>query len=383
MNNMTPYRHETQYHHVQSVGFYKFIAITFLCITVVLLGVILFMSSKRATITVETKPAPVDVTGAVSVSPAGGPGMLNGLATSTIVFLSDVYAPENTIEVTSTAGGIVLLHNDTAQPVSLVARTRVLSQDGILFRLKQRADIPPQGTVSAEVAADAVESVSTVGPGRFTIPGLLGARQKVIYATTDAPLGGGTTRVGVLTAEDRNKAEKQMAEKLLAEAKRRFSGYPGNRSGAYAVADQSIEIGAAAGATVDRVPVTGSATVVAVLYEGDELRKQALSMLMKRAVGDTELIEPSSNDPTVAIEEYDVAKGTARLKVFFDGVVSLNPESKELTKTLFFGKSRDEVRRYLLSLDHVHGVDVKFSPAWMMSVPHMGDHVEVVVKKIE
>ena len=51
---MTPRRKETNFAPNQPVRFYKFIALTFLIITVVLFCVIIFMSSKEATITVTT-----------------------------------------------------------------------------------------------------------------------------------------------------------------------------------------------------------------------------------------------------------------------------------------------------------------------------------------
>jgi hypothetical protein len=36
-----------------------------------------------------------------------------------------------------------------------------------------------------------------------------------------------------------------------------------------------------------------------------------------------------------------------------------------------------------LSMDHVHAVDIKFRPAWMQTVPHVSDHVEVVIKEVK
>jgi len=50
---------------------------------------------------------------------------------------------------------------------------------------------------------------------------------------------------------------------------------------------------------------------------------------------------------------------------------------------MFFGKSKDEVRRYLLKLDHVRSVDIKFKPAWIRTVPHVGEHIEIIVKEVQ
>ncbi len=82
-------------------------------------------------------------------------------------------------------------------------------------------------------------------------------------------------------------------------------------------------------------------------------------------------------------ESYNASSTAAVVNVFGSGLVTLNPESKLLAKTVFFGKSRDEVRRYLLSLDYVNGVEVKFSPAWMLSVPSIAENVSVIIKNIQ
>jgi len=104
---------------------------------------------------------------------------------------------------------------------------------------------------------------------------------------------------------------------------------------------------------------------------------------MTRAIDDAEIIYPSEEPPAVLLSEYDLDKGTANLDVTYTGVATLNPESKQLQKLMFFGKTKDELRRYLLSLDHVYGVEVNLRPLWTQTVPHVADHINVVVKKVE
>ncbi len=69
--------------------------------------------------------------------------------------------------------------------------------------------------------------------------------------------------------------------------------------------------------------------------------------------------------------------------MFSDGVVTLNPESKQLDKTVFFGKSAVEIRRYLLPIQHIQNVDIEFRPVWMRTVPPIADHVNVIIKEVE
>ena len=127
----------------------------------------------------------------------------------------------------------------------------------------------------------------------------------------------------------------------------------------------------------------GSGTVVGIFYDNAEMLGLAKSLLLKRAIDDSESIETGTKDPTVTLGEYHKDSESATVHLFYDGVATLNPQSKQIDRSVFFGKSKDEVRRYLLTLDHVHSVDVQFHPAWMQSVPHITDHVQVIVKETE
>src|SRR3990167_5095979 len=110
---MTPRHRETAY-HPQPVRFYKVVALTFLCFTIVLLGVIIFMSTKRATIVIETKAAPVDVTGTIQVKSGEDTAVLPGsTVTSTVVSITHTFSPEGGREEDAVAEGQVTIHNET------------------------------------------------------------------------------------------------------------------------------------------------------------------------------------------------------------------------------------------------------------------------------
>lgn len=367
----------------QPVKFYKAVALTFLCFTLALLGVILFLSSKRATIIIETKVEPVDVSGTVLVRSSGGEGALAGAVTTTVAVLSDASSPHGGKEVDAVATGMVTLHNDTDAAQALIQTTRLLSPDQVLFRLKQRVDIPARGTVVAAAYADKVGKASDIGPTRFTIPGLPLEKQRVIYATSDAPMTGGVTRIGIFTVDDKKTLEKRMEEKLFEEGKKKLAeAYP-EGSGAYSLIQHTVRIDTEIGTETSSVAATGRGTVLGVFYDRKALTDHARRMLAERSLEDVETIQPREEDPTVTVENTDPEAGTATLKVFYTGNATLNPESVKIEKSVFFGKNRDEIRRYALSLDHVSGVEVDFSPAWVLRVPFSPDHVHVVVKSVE
>lgn len=377
---MTPRRRETTVHQDQPVRFYKAVALMFLCVTILLLGVILFMSAKRAVITIEAKTEPVSVSGSVEISTDGA---LRGSVSSTVVTFADIASPAEGKDVDGVATGVVTLHNDTNAAQTLIATTRLLTTEGILFRLKTRVNIPAQGTVQADAYADAAGVPGNIGPARFTIPGLSADKQAVIYATSDAAMAGGVRHIGVMTIDDRKDAEKRMTEQLLEEGKKRLAGESAGRAAAYGLMQYSVAVEPEVNTETDEIRASGRGTIVAVFYDGDALHAFARELLAKQAVDEHEIVQPQSDDPAVTVHDADVRAGEATLEVFFGGLATLNPEGSALKKEAFFGKNRDEIRRHALSLDHVQGVDVEFTPAWMTRVPYSADNVHVVIKQVE
>lgn len=367
----------------QPVRFYKIVAMTFLFLTVILLGVIIFMSSKRATIVIESKATPVDIADSVLIGKGNISGSLKGNVVAKELALTQEFYPTGTREEAAKAEGIVTLHNDSKISQPLVATTRLLTSDNVLFRLKEKAVVPAGGTVDVAVVADLEGAGGNIGPANFTIPGLAANRQKEVYGTSAAAMAGGVRQFGVLSADDINKAKEQVKGALQKQGENELSSDNMELTSVFSLKNESYEVNAKEGDEVSSFSVTGKGEVVGVFYSSEELKVMADKFLARRAVDDVEIIEPSKNPPTVVVEDYDLNKGTATIQIFHNGVTLLNPESKQLDKAMFFGKSKDEVRRYLLKLDHVRSVEIKFSPAWIRTVPYVGDHVDVVVKEVQ
>ncbi len=380
---MVSHRQQTNLSTNAPVRFYKIVALSFLLLTVALLGVIVFMSSKRATITITTKPEPVDVSHEITMGGQIGERDSLGVATTTMIVATQTFSPTGNKQEPGLAGGMVTLRNDSDAAQALVATTRLLTSDGVLFRLKNRVTVPAKGTVDAEVYADQEGKEGNIKPTRFTIPGLTDAKQKVVYAESKTAMTGGLRTIGILSDEDVKKSEKIILSTAEEQAKEEIADEHPGKEGVYKVLEYSISNDKEVGAEVSAYTLTARATVAAAFYDVEKVRGAAAAALLKKAVSDTEIVELGDEAPTVTLDSYDQDKGAATLLVFQTGKAVLNPESDQLKKELLFGKNKEEVRRYLLSLSHVHGVDVSFRPAWMMSVPHVPDHVQVIVKNVE
>lgn len=378
---MTPHHKETNFINNQPVRFYKFVALAFLLITIVLFVVIIFMSSKRATISITTTAEPIEANKVFSI---GMGGDYKSLIVTTTLKLTKTFSPTGSEEKLGLAIGTVTLHNDGSEDQSLIIKTRLLTPEGVLFRLKDKVLVPAKGTVEAEVYADVEGKGSNIGPvAHFIIPGLNADKQKIVYASSDKPMIGGIRTVGILTDQDVEKAESELLAILAEKAKMELQGKQSEKILVMNVLSQTVnKNNLKIGEAVDGFDLSGELTAVGTFYDDKDMQNFASEALKKYIVGDVELLSDKFSY-NVNLEDMDMEKITGSLKLTVNGQARLNAESKQLDKTMFYGKNKDEIRRYLLSLDHIKGVDIKFSPVWMTTVPYVADHVSVVVTESE
>jgi hypothetical protein len=374
---MTPRHIETRV-PAQPVRIYKLLAITFLAITIVLLAVIGFMSSKRATITITTKETPVETNVRVALADVGG-GISVVTTTQTQTFFVTGGA-----EVPGKATGMMRIYNTSATAQPLVATTRFLSSTNVLFRLKSGVVVPANGFIDAEVAADKEGKEGNVGPDSFTIPGLDAARQKEVYGKTESAMQGGVRTQGVVSQKDLDTAKATLEQKMLDTAASAFTVPTATSTKAlYTVSDTVFSTNVKVGDTVSEFSATVSGVLKQASYDTSVTYAKATESLYERVVDDTEHIDLGTAEPVVTLGVVTSDPQTTELSVVLSGVATLNPDSPKLEKNVFFGKTKDEIRRYVLTMDHVHGVDIHFSPAWMQTVPHVNEHVDVVIKEVK
>lgn len=379
---MKPRRLQTSPVVDQPVRFYKTVALSFLFLTIALLGIILFMSSKRATIVIVTKENSVSVESLLEVGGLNSPVSVS-IATTT-VSLSRTFSPTGTKKENGIATGIVTLHNNGNVSQPLIATTRLLTPDGTLFRLKNKVTVPANGIIDAQVYAGEEGEKGNIGPTElFIIPGLREEKQAIIYGSSSLGMTGGVHTIGILGSEDLLKAKKQLLAELETLGKDSMQKKYSSKRGVFKIIGSNISANNETGKEVSEFILSGSASLIGVFYENDEIQSYASGQLLKRIVGDTTILRQTNTEATIELKEFDIGSGTASLAVYSNGVERLNADSKQLQKILFFGKTKEEVRRHILTLDHVHSVDVKFRPLWVRSVPFVPEHVQIIVKTVE
>lgn len=366
------------------VRFYRTIAVTFLIVTLILLGVIIFFTAKKATIVIVAKTDNKNINLELNVAKQKNSELsLVGLVTTTQLSWAQKYFPTGNKTTDGLAVGEVVLFNQTSAPQTLVKTTRLLTPDGVLFRLSDRVLVPAGGQAAAAVYADQAGASGNIAPSTFTIPGLSEDKQKVIYASSSAAMVGGVRTIGVLSAEDVKAAKLDFANKVKQSIENSLGEDEDFSQKLIFVPDNNISVDKEVGQEVSEFNLSGTSTAVVVYYNKEEL-KNILAKEISNHVDDTvEKVLSLNKEPQVTLGTYDVDKQKATLSVYQDVLVTLDVNGEKLSVNNFFGKKKDEIERYVFGLGHVVGVDVKFSPSWMRSAPSVSDKVQVVVKNVE
>ncbi len=370
------------------VRFYRSIAVTFLVLTIVLLGVVVFFTSKKANIVIAAKSDNKNINLSIDIAKSAGVGSLNGFVTSSEFFWTEKFYPTGNKTVDDIAIGQVTLYNDSAVDQPLVATTRLLTPNKVLFRLVEGVNAPANGQITAKVYADQKGISGNIASSTFVIPGLSEDSQKLIYAKSIQPMAGGVKQVGALTDGDLQAAKNSFADKvkqafLNTSSSLITSSEIKNKEKVIYVKSDLVKSDKKTGEEITEFSLSGTSTVIIVYYDNLELQSTISKELAKKVDVDSEQILSVGKSPQVSLVNYDLDKGTARLSVYQDVLATLDANGAKLAPINFYGKDKDEIERYILGLSHVVSVDVKFSPSWMGTAPSVSDKIKVVVKNIK
>ena len=355
-------------------------------VTIALLGIVAFTILKKTEITIIAKEDAKTVNVIITAEAAKtGDKSLPAIVTSSKFYWSEKYTPTATRQVDGTSKGEIIIYNKSGEDQPLVKTTRFITADGVLFRLSDRVLVPANGQVTAQVYADQPGAKSDIGPAQFTVPGLNPEKQKVVYGESVKPMTGGSGKVGVVSESDFKAAQDDFAEK----AKQAFlqtlaTGTPSAYdqkivSIAQSGATSSQPIGAEAG----EFTISGTSTIVTVLYSGsdlDEILKKEVASGIDTA---SEKILSIGAEPKISISSVDFTNNSAQLTVSTEAIVTLDANAPLLNKDNFLNKDKGEIERYIVSLPHVTGMDIKFTPSWTSKTPSVADKLKIIVKNVK
>ncbi len=267
-------------------------------------------------------PASVSVTALVGTAAPATPGAKEFITSRMIE--SDGKAG-GTFPATGTASskvdkstGKATIVNTTAKEYTFVATTRLLSKEGVLFRMNATTPIPANGSVTVNVHADQPGAEGDLGPTTFTIPGLSPALQKQITAKSDAPMTGGAGNGPGVSQSDIDAAKASLTDKLRKEAIDNFAAMlaAGEKTNPDMITSKELAV------TAPKVGTSGAtfALTLSLRFRALVVPEKSFAPLLDKAL--SEALPPTLNAADYGfgsyiytVQAYDITAGTAEVRV--------------------------------------------------------------------
>lgn len=370
----------------RSLKVYQRIAVAFVFVTFFLLLAVLYLSVSRATIHIVADPRVVSVDSQVeAVADPVEEGELTGvIVEQTFTGSKNFMLPsEGAVAVEEKAGGMVTIINETGGAQQLVATTRLLSEEGVLFRIDSGVTVPANGQIDVMAHADQPGLSGEIGPTQFTIPGLPQSIQDEIYAVSVESMAGGVAYRRVLTEKDIQDGISALSDELLSQAKSTLSmnidrAIFTGESYIVDVASQSSD--QTVGAEVSSFNATVSVDVTAVYYSSEDIRTYAKGQLNERVPEGFAIHSINEDGFQVTVESADARNGSAQLGIYLEGTAAISEDSSVLSKDRFVGRAPNEVITLLQSSDAIREASVNFTPFWLQRVPTLKDHIKIEIE---
>ena len=368
-----------------SLRLYRRIAVGFIALVGAILILTLFVTTVNVTIKITPTEQPVETEFIVNVLPTGGAeGTIQGLVTTKIIEQSKSFEPqgEEKKQVVGKSGGTITVYNTTSKAQPLVATTRFLSSEGILFRLDDGVFVPANGQIEAVIRADQPGPQGDIDPGRFTIPGLASSLQPVIYGESVEPMSGGVSYVSVITQEDIDSAGEVLQKELLATAKEELrleapSGFDGEIFSTKIVEKVSDTL---PDVETDAFVISMTLESTGLFYNKSGLENVVGMKLFEQVKKGQELVSVDWDGLQVELLRQDENQ-SANVKMMVTGSSIISPTHELLAKTGLVGETEEEILSSLVEAGLAETIDVDFFPPWVDTVPSLRDHIKIKIQK--
>src|SRR3989338_155448 len=270
---------------------------------------------------------------------------LVGDVRSRLVSAARVFIPEGEgKQIEDTATGTVELINDLQSPQTLIATTRLLSKEDVLFRLKEKVTIPALSKIKADVYADKPGEGGNITPTEFTIPGLSVSRQKYVYANSTEPFKGGVKIVKVLAESDFKKAENELIADLNTNALKKFikAGIPLSPS-QLLVSDVEYSTDDAIGQQKLTFLMNATGTAHAVLFDIQNLEEKAKQALYDSLPKNQSILAYNSDSFVFSVLSIDASKNQADLSTSIEGFAVLQDSTGIISPMNLAGLTAQEI----------------------------------------
>lgn len=368
----------------KSMKWYQRGALAFVALSSILLITVLYLAISKATIRIVPKPQ--SITAIFQMRIIDTPlqvGDVTGFVREERLVRSKTFTlpSEGAEPIEDRATGSVTIFNDSPIPQQLVATTRLLSEDDILFRLDEATNVPANGSVNVQVTADQPGISGEIDSSRFTIPGLREPRQQEVYAQSSSPMTGGIRYIRPLRQSDIESAKDSWKKDLKSEFMDKWrEEIPSSfdRSEIFIDLD-NVRVDSEIGEEIGVFTLNADIKISAIFYPDEAIIQFAEAALVEATGQGLKLISKGKDSIRLNLLEINSVENTARLSGEIDGRVIIDQSNQILQKNRFTQLSESEVIEMLNTPDLIETVNVDFTPFWLKRLPRLPDHINIQI----
>ncbi len=358
--------------HVQ--GFYRPLIAVFIIIVIGLIVGVVYAGWSSATITITPRLITAEANFPITIGePEKDEAVVSGTITdeeksATITVLPTGQGDPQPAYAT----GSITIKNATTKEQPLSAGTRLQATNGVIFRTKNRVDVPANGSVSVTVTADVLGETGNVEPGKFIIVALWAGLQDKIFGQSIAKMTGGLATSGsALSLEELTSASKQAEEKIRQNSGTSRPGIFVNLEPTSVITSPKPEISSA---SYD-VTVTMKQTIVN--YRQQDMTDTIRQELLKTLPTDQEII--TIDNPTISIDDRPSTKRIL-LHIESSATAQIKKQSALFQPITYVGLSLDQIKKKLSDTTKIKSIDVHLSPVWRTMTPSQPQRISVLLR---
>jgi hypothetical protein len=377
---------------------YRNIAFSFLGLTVVVVAIVIWMSTVRAEIRIQSKRDPVTLKTSVEIAKSPEQGQLQGRVVEGVFDKIQEFAvkEQTASSVVATTTGRVRITNKYSKDQTLIKTTRLLTPDGKLFRINANVDIPSGGTVEVNAYSDKTGPSYEIQSGtKFVIPGLWIDLQKLITAEAITAFSGTSVGMKVVTAADVDSSQKTLEEAVLAEAKKTLAAeanVPADKLGdacpddaacwaaTYVVETLEKKSNVTVGQNTESFLAQSKLKVTAVYYPRKDMDLLVSGKLKEQLPEGRELVDVDMRNVVFTLEQTDTKAEKARLGIKTEAYSRLTSQNPALAKEQVAGLSLEEAKSKLRSVEGVEFVEITLRPSWARNIPRQKDKIKITIE---
>lgn len=270
--------------------------------------------------------------------------------------------------------GQVTLINETGQDQPLKATTRLVTADGVMYRLRSFVTVPAGGKISAEAYADQLKPENAIpAQTRFTIPGLWAGLQEKIYAVADQQIDYQINSQPIVLTTDIEQAIAQAKQTAAEQVKNKLNQLAGDegsiKSGAETVAywiddsNWSAITDVQAGDKKAEFTITVKATAGAALISSEAVKEivSADDSSLAFKIDDQSL--------TYQLVDWQPEQHQAALKATYSTKLSSSQADQLIDKSALVGLNRQQLATYLSGQSNLITYQVTWQPSFLKKVP--------------